>query len=150
MKNLRSWISGFRLRQRVQHTRPGKRLHNLWIITMFNGKVHYQWAIFNSYFDITRGYLCLIPWQLSFFGKQRCRSSSFLAPSEVTKSPLSPIFALGKSAADLPWHAEETQAVQHHPLHHPDPRLCWIPWMDWDRMQQNCTRIRETMSILVW
>ena len=25
---------------------------------MFNGKIHYfNWAIFNSYFDITRGYL---------------------------------------------------------------------------------------------
>ena len=28
---------------------------------MFNGKIHYfDWAIFNSYFDITRGYLILL------------------------------------------------------------------------------------------
>ena len=28
----------------------------VWKITIFNGKIHYKWAIFNSYFDITKGY----------------------------------------------------------------------------------------------
>ena len=35
------------------------KLTQLWKITMFNGKIHYKWSfyvIFNSYFDITRGY----------------------------------------------------------------------------------------------
>jgi hypothetical protein len=33
----------------------GKRLHMLWKITMFNGKTHYKWTIFNSYVSLPEG-----------------------------------------------------------------------------------------------
>ena len=44
----------------LQPVRPAAPLplasrHWRWKITIFNGTTHYKWAIFNSYFDITRG-----------------------------------------------------------------------------------------------
>ena len=36
---------------------PSGKLTWPWKITIFNGKIHCKWAIFNSYFDITRGYI---------------------------------------------------------------------------------------------
>ena len=35
---------------------PSGKLTQLWKITMLSGKTHYSRAIFNGYFDITRGY----------------------------------------------------------------------------------------------
>ena len=36
--------------------------------TIFNGKIHYKWAIFNSYFDITRGYFLMMASKSSLGG----------------------------------------------------------------------------------
>ena len=34
---------------------PSGKLTELWKITIFNGKIHYKWAIFNSYVKLPEG-----------------------------------------------------------------------------------------------
>ena len=53
----------------IGFTRPGKLTQKtMERSTIFHGKIHYfDWAIFKSYFDITRGYPALILWCFNRF-----------------------------------------------------------------------------------
>ena len=39
---------------------PSGKLTQLWKITIFNGKIHYKWAIFHSYVSLPEGIVITI------------------------------------------------------------------------------------------
>ena len=53
----------------------------LWKITMFNGKIHYQWAVVNSYVNCPEGKLYSIDW---FKGKKYRNIKFFMGKSMVS------------------------------------------------------------------
>jgi hypothetical protein len=101
----------------------------VWKITIFNGKIHYKWpfsienhhfkwenslsmAIFNSYFDITRGYF-YGHGAMASFGSAAvagCRHLRYLTELQTVAWQLTPRCA---------------QAMPGAPNFHPDAPWCW-------------------------